>query len=332
MPEQPVINKTLMPLRSEFNKFNKRIVSSHTGKNIIQGSKKIYLPGFNGFSMYDVAPVLFRQLRKTGLVERASGISFNMVMAIPPILIFLFTLIPLLPISSQFVNELFSLIQEFIPGEENNKVIVSFLQDFLDRPRNELLSFGLVFAIYFSSNAMMGILRAFDKNYPGFSKRKGWKKRIVALQLTVILFLLFFVFIALLIAQGQVLYWLGIENNLLINVIGYLRWLLILLLLFFIVSFIFRHGPSVAQKWPYITPGAILATSMIILSTALVTYWINNFGNYNKFYGSISAIFILMSLIYVNALAILMGFELNVTLSFLRQKKAEAEETQDVNS
>jgi membrane protein len=67
-----------------------------------------------------------------------------------------------------------------------------------------------VLAIYFSSNALMGILRAFDKNYPGFSKRKGWQKRMVALQLTVILFLLFFVFLSLLIAQGKVLNWLGL--------------------------------------------------------------------------------------------------------------------------
>lgn len=321
-----------MALRSEFNKFNKRIVSSHTGKNIIQGSKNIYLPGFNGFSMYDVIPVLFKQLRKTGLVERASGISFNIVMAIPPILIFSFTLIPLLPISKQFIEQLFSLIRDFIPGEENNKAIISFLQDFLARPRNELLSFGLVLAIYFSSNALMGILRAFDKNYPGFSKRKGWQKRMVALQLTVILFLLFFVFLSLLIAQGKVLNWLGLENPILISFIGYLRWFLIVLLLFYVVSFIFRHGPSIAKKWPYVTPGAILSTSMIIVSTFLVSYWVNNFGNYNKLYGSISAIFILMSLIYVIATAILMGFELNVTLSLLRQRKAEAEALADLKS
>jgi membrane protein len=89
--------------------------------------------------MYDVAPVLFRQLRKTGLVERASGISFNIVMAIPPVLIFSFTLIPLLPISKQFIEELFSLIRDFIPGEENNKAIIHFLQDFFSQAEKRII-------------------------------------------------------------------------------------------------------------------------------------------------------------------------------------------------
>jgi membrane protein len=312
-----------MAFRSEFSK---KIVSSPQGKYIITGSKKIYLPGFNGFSIYDVAPPFYKQLRKTSLPERASGISFNVVMAIPPTLIFLFTLIPLLPISESLIEELFTLTRDLVPGPENNAVILGFLQDFLERPRNELLSFGLLLAIFFSSNAIMGILRAFDKNYPGFSRRKGWQKRMVALKLTFIFFILILVFLSLLIAQGRVLGWLGLENQVLINIIQYVRWLLIILLMFYIVSFIYRHGPSVAKKWPFLTPGAILATTMMIVSTALVSFWVNNFANYNKIYGSIGAILILMSLVYVNALAILMGFELNVTLSNLRAAKAEREE------
>jgi membrane protein len=77
----------------------------------------------------------------------------------------------------------------------------------------------------------------------------------------------------------------------------------------------------VAKKWPLISPGSMFATTLMILATALVTYYVNHFSNYNKLYGSIGAIFILMSLIYANSLALLMGFELNVTLSQLQQRK-----------
>ncbi|HEV7620597.1 MAG TPA: YhjD/YihY/BrkB family envelope integrity protein, partial [Flavisolibacter sp.] len=90
----------------------------------------------------------------------------------------------------------------------------------------------------------------------------------------------------------------------------------------FIVSFIYKHGPAVAQKWPFLTPGSIFATTLMIIATASVSYWVNHFSNYNKLYGSIGAIFILMSLIYANSLAILMGFELNVTLDNLKREKA----------
>src|SRR5215212_10017493 len=121
----------------------RRIASSRPGRSIVNGSKRIYLPGFSGFSLYDVWPSFIQQLRKTSLVERASGISFNIVMAIPPTLIFIFTLIPYLPISKEFMNQLFGLIRDIIPGEKNNAVIIQFLRDFINRPRNGLLSSGL---------------------------------------------------------------------------------------------------------------------------------------------------------------------------------------------
>lgn len=300
-----------------------RIETSVPGRTIIRGSQKIYLPGFNGFSVYDVWYPFLKQLRKTSMVERASGISFNIVMALPPTLLFIFTLIPYLPISREFINHLFGLIRDVVPGEKNNSVIIDFLRDFIDRPRNDLLSFGLVLAIIFSSSAMMGVLRAFDKNYPGFTKRKGLHKRRVALQLTLLVFTLIFICVLLLVAQDVVLEWLGVESALLRAVIHNARWILLIVLTFYIVSFIYRHGPAVAKKWPLLTPGAIFATTLMIIATALFSYWVNHFSNYNKVYGSIGVIFILMSLIYINSLAVLMGFELNVVLSHLRMQKSE---------
>lgn len=311
-----------MALRSTIKK---HFESSLPGKHIIGRSRKTYLPGFNGFSLYDVTKAFVSQLRKTSLTERAGGISFNIIMALPPTLIFIFTLIPYLPISKEFLNQLFSLIRDVVPGEKNNSVIIDFLKDFVNRPRNELLSFGLFFAIIFSSNAMMGVLRSFEKDYAGFSKRKMLRKRGVALYLTLIVYTLIFVCILLLIAQANVLRWLGVESELLRNIIHDARWVFIILLTFYIVSFIYRHGPATAKKWPLLNPGAVFATSLMILATFLVTYWVNHFSNYNKLYGSIGAIFILMSLIYANSLAVLMGFELNVTLTHLKQEKERME-------
>jgi membrane protein len=310
-----------MALRSEIAHF---ISTTIPGKQFIRGSKMVRLPGFKGFSIYDIWSPFIQQLRKTSLVERASGISFNIVMAIPPTLIFVFTLIPYLPISKQFIHQIFALIRDIVPGEKNNSAIIKFLNDFISRPRNGLLSFGLLLAIFFSSNAMMGVLRSFDKNYPGFRKRKGIHKRKVALKLTLIVFFLIFICLLVLIAQSAVLKLIGINGVSLRNIINNARWGILILLTFYIVSFIYRHGPAVSKRWSLLTPGAVFATTLMIIATALVSYWANNFSNYNKLYGSISAIFILMSLIYANSLALLMGFELNVTLNNLKREKTEA--------
>ena len=305
-----------------FKKFKRGFVASSPVQSVITRSKDTFLPGFHGFSMFEVWSAYILQLRKTSLLERTSAISFNVVMAIPPTLVFLFTLIPYLPISNQFIQELYTVIRDVVPGQQNNTVIIQFLDDFLRRPRNELLSFGLLLALYFSSNAMMGILRSFDKDYEGFEKRNTIRKRKTALQLTIISFLLFFVFLLLLVAQGAVLHWIGIKDSVLRVVIVNVRWLIILLLLFFNISFIYKHGPPITKRWAFLTPGSLIATALMLLATFFFSFWVENFSNYNKVYGSISAIFIIMTLIYVNALFVLMGFELNVAISNLKRQKA----------
>jgi membrane protein len=294
-------------------------------RTFVRHSKNYRVPGIRHYSFYELWKAYRLQLKRTSLTERAAAISFNIFMAIPPVLIFVFTLVPYLPISAQFIDEIFALIRDIIPGQKNNSVIISFLEDFLLRPRNELLSSGLLLAVIFSSNAMMGILRSFDKRYEGFRRRTIFEKRLTALKITLIVFSLIFICILLLIMQGVVLKWLGITNDTLVKVILETRWLVIFLLVFFSVCFTYRHGPARIVKWPYVTPGAIFATTLMILATALVTFWVNHFSNYNTVYGSIGAIFIVMSLIYVNSLVVLIGFELNVTIDALDKARLEPE-------
>lgn len=308
----------------------RRMLASGAVRGLINGSKKVLVPGFGNFTVFEVWPHFIKQLRSSSLLERAAAISFNVFMAIPPTLIFVFTLVPYLPISKQFIEELFSLIRDIVPGQKNNSVIIDFLIDFLQRPRNELLSFGLLLALFFSSSAMMGVLRSFDKNYPGFEDPTGLQKRRTALKLTIFLFVLIFVTIFFLIAQGAFLKWLGIQLVWLRNLIADVRWIIILLLLFYSIALIYRYGPALKKRWPYVTPGSVFATSLMVFATFLVGWWVNSFGSYNKLYGSISAVFLLMSFIYVNALVVLIGFELNVTLSILLQKGVHASKKEEV--
>src|SRR5688572_1689445 len=94
---------------------------------LIRKSKKVVLPGFQGIPLFDVTRFFFQQARKTGFTERASAISFNFTMTIPPAIIFLFTLIPYLPISQAFIDQMFSLIKDVMPGEKNNGGLIKFL-------------------------------------------------------------------------------------------------------------------------------------------------------------------------------------------------------------
>ncbi|MBM3416625.1 MAG: YihY/virulence factor BrkB family protein [Bacteroidetes bacterium] len=306
-------------------KITDKISSSAPAKHVVRKSKSTSLPGFRGIPLYDVVMFFIKQVKTVGMTERASAISFNLVMAIPPAIIFLFTLIPLLPISKEFEEGLYSLIRDVIPGEKNNSNLIGFLHDFINNPRNSLLSLAFILSLFFSSNAMMGIQRSFDKNYIGFRKRKGFQKRISALKITFIIYILVFISVLLLVAQGKVLDLFAV-NRTWRAIITNARWLVVVLLFFYCISYIYRHTPAVDKKWRLINPGSILATLLMLFTTLLFSWWVSRFGLYNQLYGSIGTVLILMALIFINSLVLLIGFELNVSISSLKKIADEPKE------
>jgi membrane protein len=304
---------------SIYSRIKNAAIASPPVDFLVRKSKTISLPGFRGIPLFDVIQFFLGQVKMIGMTERASAIAFNFVMAIPPAIIFLFTLIPFLPIPGKVEKELYDLIRDVVPGEKNNSLIIDFLQDFINNPRNDLLSLGFILSLFFSSNAVMGIMRSFDKNYIGFRKRKSLEKRGIAIKITMILFVLVFISILLLIARDAVLKYIGITNQTVIDIINNLRWVVIVLLFFACISFIYLYAPAVHKKWKMISPGSILATFLMIMFTMGFSWWVNNFGKYNELYGSIGTVLILMLLIYFNSLVLLIGFELNVSISSLKK-------------
>jgi membrane protein len=295
----------------------------------IRLSKRISLPGFEGVPLFDVILFFYKQVRLVGLNERASAIAYNFIMAVPPTSLFLFTLIPHLPfINKRSIKEqLHSLITDVIPAKIHNQNIIHFVDSFLDQSRFGLLSFGFILSLFFASNAMMGLMRSFNKNYIGFEKRKGLHIRWIAIKLTVLIFGLVLGCLILLITQGVVLKWMGItrvETRILINNI---RWFFIIGLIFYAYAFIYKYAPATQKRWKLLSPGAILGTTLSIIATLGFSFFVNNFGRYNALYGSIGTVIVLMILIYINSLSLLIGFELNVSIKSLKAIADEREKT-----
>lgn len=295
---------------------------------LLRKSKNWYLPGFEGLALYDVIQFFRRQVKQQGLSERAAAIAYNFIMALPPSLLFLFTLIPNLPFISKrsMRYELHKLILDIIPSREYNKQVISFVDSFIDGNKIGLLSFGLLLTLFFSSNGMMGIMRSFNKKYVGFEKRKGLQKRGVAIRLTIVIFGLLFSYLILLIMQGALLN-MVVQNETLKTIILYSRWILIVLLVYLTIGFIFRYAPSVQKRWKFSTPGTVLATTLSLFATLIFSLFVNNFARYNALYGSIGTIMMVMALIFINSLALLIGFELNVSIHSL--KSIQLQESKD---
>lgn len=302
-------------------KIERIIVTSLPVAFILRKSKHWYLPGFEGVPLYDVGRFFYGQVKTVGLTERASAIAYNFIMAIPPSFLFLFTLLPHLPFikKKDILNQVRLILKDLIPVETFNSTVATFIDStFFKTPVLGLLSFGLLLALFFASNAMMGIQRSFNKNYIGFAKRKGLHDRWVAIRLTTLLFSLVLGCLILLITQGAFLRAVGIRKGFWFDFIGYIRWIFIIALVFYSIAFIYRYAPAVHKKWKLVSPGSILATFLCIMATLGFSEFVNNFGRYNALYGSIGTIIILMALIFINSLVLLIGFELNVSIKSLR--------------
>lgn len=313
------------------NKLERIILTKTPLAFVLRRTKKLYLPGFEGVPLYDVMLFFYKQVTTIGLTERASAVAYNFIMAIPPSFLFLFTLIPTLPfISKKSIKEqLHGFIVDIVPAKVHNANLIKFVDTFIDESKIGLLSFGLLLALYFASNAMIGLMRSFNKNYIGFAKRNAFQDRWMAIRLTALIFLLVLGCLVMLITQGAVLKFIGIKSATVRETIFYVRWIFIVGIIFYSIAFIYKYAPAVQKRWKLISPGTILATFMSIMATLGFSYFVNTFGKYNALYGSIGTIIMLMGLIYINSLIILIGFELNVSIKSLKMiaDNRKAEET-----
>lgn len=300
----------------------KLILESRPVQWLTQKSKSLVLPGFEGAPLYDVIVFFLKETAKESLVERAAAISFNFLLAIPPFFIFLFTLVPFIPLQN-VEPTLYDLAQTITPNYNSYIIVRDMIHDFLYTQRNTLLSFAFILSFYYSSNGVMGMLRSFDKLLPGFHQRTWWQTRLTALKLTIFLVFLLLATVVLIIMQGtllaSILAYIGIEDVYSQFLLQVVRWTLIVLLFFAIISVIYKFGPAVQKKWKFISAGSTFATIAMIAVTLGFSYWVTNFARYNQIYGSIGTILVLMLVVYFNSFILLIGFELNTSISTLRE-------------
>lgn len=284
---------------------------------IVVKAKKITFPGFDGMPLYNVMVFFWRSIIDGALTTRASAISFSFFMALFPTIIFIFTLIPYIPIKN-FQTELFLLIRDVVP-ENAFLAIEETVQDILTQQRGGLLSLGFLMALIFSTNGLASMMSAFDASLHTFERRTWIGQYIIALVLMVILALLITLAIGL-ITFGQYLINHLAENNylkgqFLFYTLVVAKWLVIMLLLFIANSFLYYLAPAKKTKWRFFSAGSTLATILSVFTFFGFSYYINRFGQYNKLYGSIGTLLVIMLLIYFLSLILLVGFELNASIN-----------------
>ncbi len=290
---------------------------------LIKHSKKIVLPGFEGLAFYDVFSAFIKGIKKESITARASSISFTFFLALFPGIIFFFTIIPYIPINN-FQDTLLDMIKNVIP-ENAYGFVNKTLIDIIKRPRGGLLSVGFIMALYFSTNGINRIIQSFNQTYHLTETRTALKRRLISIILVVILSFLIIIAITLITSGTSILNFF-VEKGILKSDFTFIfmqlgKWIVIISLFFFSVSFLYYLGPTKKMRFRFISPGSTLATILIIITSFGFNFYINNFSRYNALYGSIGTLIIVLLWIYFNAIILLIGFELNASISDTKLKK-----------
>jgi membrane protein len=293
-----------------------RLARTTLGVRLLAISQRLKPPGFAGATLYDALSVFVDEVRDARMTQRAASVAFFLLLALFPAILFLFTLIPIIPVPG-LKTALLHEMQFVLPADAFG-FLEAAIEEIISIRRLDLLSIGFVLAFVASTNGVNAIMRSFDKSAPTFRKRTFWQKRLRSTMLTAMLFGVLLISIGFIVGGRSLVTWmaheLGLEGRNAFVLIGALRWIIIVALVFFAISIIYKFGPAREKPWRFISAGGTVAAMLSILASLGFAAFVNSFDVYNKVFGTIGALLAIMLWMYINCLVLLIGFEINASI------------------
>lgn len=284
--------------------------------------KKAVLPGFKGLSLYDLLELYINGIVRGMFTTRAGSIAFSFFMALFPFLLFILNLIPFVWFIDDFQTRLIGYLDSLLPPQ-THQLFDQVFYDIASTPRTGLLSIVFILSIFLMTNGINAIFTGFEYSWHTRVNRTVVHQYFVALGVSLIISLL------LLATVISTIYLSYIIENL--SAVGLFsdavmwaqigRYLIFAALIFNAVAVLYYFGTKESRQMPYLSLGAIFTTILILLFTYLFSIYITNFGSYNKLYGSIGALLVFMVYIWLNSNILLLGFELNGSMSKLKRQR-----------
>lgn len=258
---------------------------------------------------------IIRKVRKDDISSLASQVSYNLLLSFMPFLIFLLTIIGFTPIKS---SEVLPYIKTLMPSEAY-ELIKKIIIEIVDTKHSNLLSFSLIITVWSCTGGVKSIIRALNKSYEEQESRGFFKLQFLSIIFTIGIVVMIFVTIVMLVFGNTI--GINVENALNAPPIYYsvwniLRYVVAIPMLGFISAAIYYYMPSRRLKWKDILFGTAFSTAGWIISSMFFSFYVDNYANYSRFYGSIAAVFILTAWIYLQAIILLIGGEINAVMAY----------------
>jgi membrane protein len=273
------------------------------------------IPGFADLEPWDVVKGAVKSFLDDDMVTYAAALSFHLTLALFPFIIFLLTLLGALGLSDFFDRVLIQ-AQAALPPDAY-ELLARVISEIRGQPREGLLSFSILLALWAASAGMRSVMNALNVAYAVEETRPAWKRYplsilytvgLVAVVIATAIFRLIGPWAAQRFANR-----LGLATAV-ANVWTWLRWPVVVLLLLLVVALIYYLGPNIDQPFRYVTPGSISAVVVWIVASLLFSAYVDNFGNYGATYGSLGGMVVLLLYFFVSAMVLLLGAEINAAI------------------
>lgn len=289
-------------------------------KNLIGFLEALKIPGYVGFSFYDLIEMYTAGIVKGALSSRAGSIAFSFFMALFPFLLFILNLIAFIPIAN-FDAVLFDFIELLLP-QESQGFFTDIFTDIRQKQRTGLLSSVFILSIFLTANGVSSIFSSFEGSYHVDLSRSFIRQYLYSMMVGVLLAVLLLVGVAALI-----FFEIFIFKNLDELIPSTVNWIRMgqlffyTILIYVSVAILYYFGTIEGKKNRFFSPGALMTCLLILMTTYLFGIYIENFSTYNQLYGSIGALLIFLFYIWLNSSLLLLGFELNATLNRLKNSE-----------
>ena len=292
-------------------------------KQLVQLGKSIKLPWLHGLSFYDLLELYFIGIVEGAVSYRAAAIAFSFFMALFPFALFILNLIPYIPIAG-FQDDFMDFVHQSLPPTTFDAVS-KIINDILHNSHSGLISTGFFMAIFLMANGVNAILGGFESSHHVTLKRKFIGQYLISLALSIILALLLIITVAAIVIFEVFIQQSKIQDVLSdsIPLIEMGRYAFLLLMILITTSILFKFGTKQETRSSFFSIGAVLTTILIIISSYFFGIWVVKFSKYNELYGSIGTLLIVMFYIWINSMILLLGFELNATIHYLRKKSIQ---------
>lgn len=286
-------------------------------KNLVEFLEALKIPGYIGFSFYDLSEMYLSGIVNGALSSRAGSIAFSFFMALFPFLLFILNLIAFIPIDN-FDSVLFNFIELLLP-QETQGFFTDIFTDIRQKQRAGLLSSVFLLSIFLTANGVSSIFSSFEVSYHVVLSRSFVRQYLYSMMVGVLLALVLLVGVTALI-----FFEIFILSNLDELIPSEINWIRIVqmffytILIYISVAILYYFGTIEGKKNRFFSPGALMTCLLILITTYLFGIYIDKFSTYNQLYGSIGALLIFLFYIWLNSSVLLLGFELNATLNRLK--------------